>query len=525
VSNQHHHCLPGYDGTPMNNESTLQAGYWPRNRALPSFVSIILISAWYFPFTHGAGLIGMLADDALYLLMADYYSPFAAAEPVVDYVHRISHLPHGYPLLLGLLGAGSAQVNLALAVQTALMIAGFALTARYAWELGLGLAPSFALLWLVAVAPSTFMFSSEIWSEFLYLLLAQSALLLALKAQYAPRWWWPCSLLVGLAAITRGAGITLLVALLVVLLIRAPQRSWPVALLGVLPLGLAEYFALGGGTGYIDVFLQRVSTPSGLIDSLIANAAAIWVGWQSVFAQTTNGLTAFASAAVLVLAFVGGLPRMRQLELDAVYAAGYLALLLLWPFPEVARRLVYPLAPLVVIFAMLGGRAIARLLFPPAKNIAGTLAPLLLLACALPDTTTMLERYTTRAIPPELEAARARRYWLRAENEVNALVDITLKQTMIDFIRDAGKMTAISDCIYALHPQTVLYHARRVSFPAPTAQSRALPYCRYHLVLSDDSFAEAYRALWPSYEVVLTAEAAGGVAGILVRYPQVREAK
>src|SRR5215475_2636051 len=51
------------------------------------------------------------SDDAVYLLMADAFSPFVAADPALfDYVLRESLFPPFYPLLLGWLGAGSATL-------------------------------------------------------------------------------------------------------------------------------------------------------------------------------------------------------------------------------------------------------------------------------------------------------------------------------------------------------------------------------------------------------------------------------
>ncbi len=45
--------------------------------------------------------VGFLADDALYLLMADAYSPWRdAVGPVYDHLRRYCHLPPFYPLAL-----------------------------------------------------------------------------------------------------------------------------------------------------------------------------------------------------------------------------------------------------------------------------------------------------------------------------------------------------------------------------------------------------------------------------------------
>lgn len=56
--------------------------------------------------------VGFLADDALYLLMAEMYSPYRdALGALYEHVWQYSHLPPFYPWLLALAGAGPDQLQ------------------------------------------------------------------------------------------------------------------------------------------------------------------------------------------------------------------------------------------------------------------------------------------------------------------------------------------------------------------------------------------------------------------------------
>ena len=51
-------------------------------------VSLGMIGTAYFPFTLGAQFSGFQVDGALYVLMAEYFSPFVPADPLLDYVRQ-----------------------------------------------------------------------------------------------------------------------------------------------------------------------------------------------------------------------------------------------------------------------------------------------------------------------------------------------------------------------------------------------------------------------------------------------------
>lgn len=512
-----------YDGAAMAGQTDRLVKNGSSRQALvpPLGLGIILISAWYFPFAMNGNLVGFLADDALYLLMADYYVPGATLDPVLSYVHRISHLSHGYPLLLGLLGGGSAQLDIAHLVQTVCLVAALGLTAVFGARLCEDVHAGPAVLALSALAPATLLFSAEFWSEYTYLMFAQGALLAALAAERTPRWWWVCALACGLAAATRGIGVVLIAALAVTLLARAPRRAWPALGLALLPLSLTEYFELGGGSDYLEVLTLRAAEPTVLFAGMADNAASLWAGWLNVFAVTPGHALEMVSAVVLAAAAVGMLVRLRSAALDAFYVGTYLGLVLVWPYPEVSYRLIYPLAPLLVVHAMVGLGALLREALPRYAARAVLLVPVSLLACALPDSGRMM--WTYLMAEPPLPAARASRYWLAPTDAVAAARDVELKMAMRDFMRQAADAVPPGECIYALHPQAVMFYARRISFPAPLGAARgALPGCRYHLLLSERNFRDAYRRLWRPYEVVLTARTSEGVAGVLVRYPETR---
>ena len=290
---------------------------------LPFAFSVMLFAAWYFPFTSVADFVGFKADDAVYLLMADDYSPFRPAEPVLDYVRRMSHLPPLYPALLGWLGAGSGEVDVAHLIQTTCLLSSLFTLGLLTARLTADRPTALMLMWLFAISPATVFLSTEIWSEFLYLTLANAALALVVFSQRQHSLWYAVALLAGLSTITRGIGLLLIIALATNLFARKVPKRWLIIFLALVPMVAMELWQFGGGSEYFDIYQKkRVTEAIGMIAQIHATVLAVWSGWLSLFDPTPRYPTVVIAALALPLAVVGGWPRLRSFEVDALYAAG-----------------------------------------------------------------------------------------------------------------------------------------------------------------------------------------------------------
>ena len=487
---------------------------------LPFALSVMLFAAWYFPFTSVADFVGFKADAAVYLLMADDFSPFRPAEPVLAYVRRMSHLPPLYPALLGWLGAGSDEVDVAHLVQTTCLLSSLFTLGLLTARLTADRPTALMLMWLFAISPATVFLSTEIWSEFLYLTLTNAALALVVFAPRRHSLWYAVALLAGLSTITRGIGLFLIIAMATHLFARKVPKRWLIILLALAPMVAVELWQFGGGAEYFDIYQKkRVTEAIGVIAQIHANVLAVWSGWLSIFDLTPNYPTVVIAALVLALAVVGGWPRLRSFEVDALYAAAYLGVLMLWPFPAVAGRILYPLAPLLCIYALLGCRQLHQSFARAASPNALRIPSAVLLVLTLPSVATLALRYLAEAPPPELADYRSSQYWLGPADRAEAAEDLLAKAVMVHTMRAANGLVPATDCIYALDPQTVMYHSRRISWPPPVGADRPLePACGFQLVLSDHKLFRGMEALWPSYQVAYAGRTAKGVAGVLVEY-------
>jgi hypothetical protein len=73
-------------------------------------VALLGLAAFYLSLGLGNPYVGFLADDGLYLLMADILASDVASDlPVYAHVRAYSQLPPLFPLALGLAG-GSMQI-------------------------------------------------------------------------------------------------------------------------------------------------------------------------------------------------------------------------------------------------------------------------------------------------------------------------------------------------------------------------------------------------------------------------------
>jgi hypothetical protein len=488
---------------------------------LAVLLSLLAVALGLLGFGPISDFVALDSDGAVYLLMADYYSPYQPASVLADYVQRVSQFPPLFPLLVALAGGGSGHIAIAHLVQTLSLLAALALIARLAWKLSGSAMIATAAFLCVALLPKTLLLHGGIWSEFTFMAFAYGGLLLAPERDAPLARHWLGALLCACAAATRNAGVVLSAAYALTLLLRAPRRAWPALLLLPVPLVVQSLIYSGGGSAYASLFTERTNGAAALWQHLLANSAAMWDAWLSQFAVRPNLLTTLPTLAVLALAVAGAWQRARTLAMDAWYVAGYLALLLIWPFPEVMPRLLYPLTPLILIYAVLGAQAIARGMLAMATPWPA-LAPLLLVAgVALPGTAMLVQRYAQA--PASFAPWRASREWLQAPDLAAARTEVNFKRTLITLMRQSTALVPPERCIYTVQPGPAMYFTRRVSFPAPTGAARpAVPGCGYQLLLGDTSLEAARRGLWQPNELVLSVSDAGEPAGLLVRYPDVR---
>ena len=280
-----------------------------------------------------------------------------------------------YPFLARAVGAPFASSLLGgFLVSFAAAIAALTVLHRLA-HLELGERAATASVWLLATFPAAF-FLSAVYSEALFLALS-------LGSVYAARVdrWWVAGVLGGFAALTRSAGVLLLVALVVLWWTHSPRRPADLAKLGLVPLGLLVYcLALeGNGLGFAAPFdaqklwFREFAYPfAGVWDGAVAafdGARQLLSGAKfpiyftkaggDPFIVAGHNLQLFASLLALVPMVVGVLRRLPLAY--GLYTLAALTLALSYPVgPEPLMSLPRFALVLFPLFLWLGWWAVRR---------------------------------------------------------------------------------------------------------------------------------------------------------------------
>lgn len=154
---------------------------WKRRDVVLAGVAVIVLSglgALYVSLGVGNPYVGFLADDGLYLLMADILAPGGTPDlPVYTHVRAHSQLPPLFPLALGLAGGGTqnlaaARILVALAMLVAVVV-------YYCWlrRMNLSRCVGGGLATLFALMPITLIHTVDLWSEGMYIALSLGALM------------------------------------------------------------------------------------------------------------------------------------------------------------------------------------------------------------------------------------------------------------------------------------------------------------------------------------------------------------
>ncbi len=416
-------------------------------RAAPAFALALLALgfAWACVQFARQPTLASIADDSVsYLVLAQAFSPWQAASPAVaEAAAREASYPPLFPALLALAGAAHdvaraytvVALLLAACLPLVYLLGKVWLGSRAA---ALGAAAAMALL------PATWIMSKGILSEPLYSVLLLAAL------------WileWPLerrgrtaalALLMSALVMTRTAGVALVAAFALWALTRRgasfAERLKLATPSAVAAAPIPAWLLLRAGEAHD----PNLPVLQDLWQSLLAGRFP----WSEYGASMLRQLQAFTDAwtgalllywlegqpprvllaeALGVLALAGLALRLRSGRPDAWMASAYLVTYLLWPFYDQMPRFLYPLFPVLVLYAFLAAGAAMRAFGRP-EALAHAIVGLLVVSLTIPPLAFIRQRASADSRHAEMidwyrradiEDARA-----RAEVHLDLLADM-----------------------------------------------------------------------------------------------------
>jgi hypothetical protein len=494
--------------------------------------------------------LATFADDSVsYLVMAQVFSPFQAASPAVAAAFaREAFYPPLFPLVLALAGAAHhiawAHALTALLLAAALFPA-YRLGVRWLESRG----PALAALACIALAPSLWINAKGILSETLFCLLLVSLFLYLEKDKSSG---WIVGTLLAALALTRTAALPMIgmFALWAVVKgdggrggLRARLRAAAPALAALAAYGLWMLIQPSQTEGdYAGILREKGQSlfggPGGfgaaLAASLARQANAIAEGWAgSLLVYWVEGrpLRFALASAVGLLALAGMALRMWRGKADGWMSAAYLATLLAWPFYEQMERFLFPLLPVLVLYAFLAaGTALRAASGKPA--LAHTLLAALILTLVLPAMAFLHQR--AQAGGPVVQITD----WYRTPDVTRARLRAEVHLRLMDDMRAIRERTPAEARVMWVAPAYVALLAERRAIAAPDARLAPEAYrdavrksgadyvflSRYHPrdTLRDTAWQAGVRALSAEAKAVHTSTQDNGsiVSAILLQVRQ-----
>lgn len=433
-------------------------------------------------------VLATFADDSVsYLIMAQVFSPFGSATPAVAvaFPHEAFYPPL-FPVLLALTGAAH-NIPWAHAVTALLLTASL----PFIYRLGVRwLTESWAaVLALVCIVllPSLWINIRGILSEPLFTLLL-AALFCVLHTE-GRNSGWKAGLLMAALVLTRAAALPM-VGAYVLWAMAVRDATWKTRIRSAAPAlaALAAYgvWILLRPAATVDDYAQILvdrsqdfSASTGgflvaLAHSVARQAHALVEGWDGslliywIEAQplrlvlaTLLGLMALAG---LVIRLVRGLP-------DAWMIAAFLATLLAWPFYEQMERFLFPVMPILVLYAFTTAAEVTSLKWRSTWPGLAMLAALML-ALTLPAMAFVHQRsieggpatwITDWYRTPDIDWARSR------------------VQTQLDLFNDMqkiGSLTGPGDKVMWYVPSYIALLTGRYGVPTPNPRSSSDEYLK-----------------------------------------------
>jgi hypothetical protein len=429
-----------------------------------ALILVLAVIAPLYLFWGYSDRLGILGSDATYYLMAAAtYSPFSATDAVYSAAAHESRFPPLYPILLAALNAADHLDRAAIATVLCFLLA---LSVFYAWcrELGLPKAPATAAVLIFALLPGSYMLALYPQSEYLYVLLSLAALWLLERHERTQRRIdiFSAAVLIAAACLTRTVGVCLLVPLVLSVFRARRPSAFAALVVATAPLLLWHLLhATNAGYGVVVANIYTHATPQ----ALWAQVASSWTTLRYGLAKDVIYFGGMFSATQVLAALMlaAAICRCMRLRVDGVYVLTYLAILLVWPFPEEAPRLVWVILPVALaqtMLLLLGGS--------DARSVRGYACMLLagaIFVLTLPTAAIVAQRYRAAAAS---EIDHADRYvaWYDPD-PAKAAIGVRTTQTIVDGLRQINQLAPAGACVISTKPDLVNYYAHRDSTLPP----------------------------------------------------------
>jgi hypothetical protein len=433
--------------------------------------------------------LATFADDSVsYLVMAQGFSPWQAASPAVAAAFaREASYPPLFPLLLALVGAAHhtawAHALTALLLAAAIPLV-YVLGVR--WLEDRRAAAVVALC--VVLLPSLWINAKGILSEPLFCLLLLATFYVADVAEKETDRIWLLALLMAAMALTRTAALPM-IAVYALWAVTRRATSLPARARAVAP-ALAAVAAYGvwvllrpAATAdnyarivleHAGAFLDAQSPLAAIGASLLQQANAVaegWIGSLLLFWVEGRPFRAVLAGAVGCLALAGMVLRIAAGKADGWMVAGYLVVFLVWPFYDQMGRFLFPVLPVLVLYAFLAAAAALRALGRPTVLGHGVLAALLL-SLTLPALAFIHQRAQAPGRFAEIVD------WYRTPGLAEARSRAQVHLDLFADMEQIGKLTRAEDRIMWVAPSYVALLAGRRGVPAPEAELAPEAYRR-----------------------------------------------
>lgn len=435
-------------------------------------ILIILVSCFYFYISSHNEIVGMVADDAIYLLMADYFSPYySSLSKSAAFVMQTSQFPPLYPLLLSIFGVSSEKVFWAHIITTCCLISASFIYYYWLKQEKLNKSACLCLVLIFVCSPATFLMNIDLWSEHLYLLITLLSLCCLHKVKDGKRYYLLASILIGMLPITRVIGLAFIMAYFVYLHLNKIQDKYKYIALSILPYIIWKILSIN--------FFQTEIYKETLTDFynhdiwshikylFTSQLFDLWQGWHECFDVRKNLFSGIVSSVILLLSLINLCIRLLKKKIDSFYILFYLLIIWIWPDDNHNMRFIFAIFPILLFYAYLTFEMLIKFkLSVQIKAVISTSSVLIVLITFLPTNIYALNRFSVDT-QIGLEKFKFTKYWLTVKSHKEAYDSINIIEKMISSYSQASKFIAENECVYTIHQEQFMYYAHRLAFPLP----------------------------------------------------------